>query len=149
MKGNRLRGVKKKGRQGLMRYSIFNYFCSKKYVLYPFTISVRSLLGWSDFYDRFLFIILADTMLNLCLFIYNYVYYRFPTIYSYIEEKLNSFKEQKANFDILHDSKKFCIGKKNILSDRQRCKYSAKGQKDIYFLFNTNSTYIVKNPFLK
>lgn len=149
MKDDRVGRVKKKGRQSLVRHLFFNYFCSEKYMLYTFTINIKSVLGWSDFYDRFLFIILADTILSICFFIYNYIYCRFPFIYSYIEKKLNFFKKEKVYFDILHDNKKFCIGKKNILSDRRRCRYSAKGQKDIYFLFNINSTNIVKNPFLK
>lgn len=131
-----------------MKYSFFGYFFNKKYGFTLFIIDIRDIAGLFDFCDRLLFIILISTTLDLSFFICSYVFYRLCILYFYIKKKLSRQLEKESLYFDIYNKEKFCIGKKTIISDRPRCKYSVKESKSINSLYTFNSTVITKGPYL-
>lgn len=129
-----------------MEYSFFNYFYLKKYSLIIFIINIKDIIGCFDFIDRILFIILIDILLDLCLFVYNYIFYRLCILFSYIKKILNPLGK-KISLDITYNKEKSYINKKRIMPDRPRCRFSILGKKNINSLRSITSTIISKGPY--
>lgn len=78
-----------------MRFSFFNFFRDEKYNLIIIALDIRNIPGAYDLFDRILFIILADILILLLLFVCEYVFYRISTKYLFIRNKLCFFKKNK------------------------------------------------------
>lgn len=131
-----------------MKYSIFNYFYGKKYSTFILILNLKEICGLFDFYDRLSFIFFIHIFLDLLIFAYRYLYIRSGILYSRIKEKLDFSKKKEPVFDIMYNKEKFCIGKKTIISDRPRCRFSTRNRKDINHIYTVNSTIVTKSLYL-
>lgn len=78
-----------------MKFSFFNFFRDEKYNLIIIALDIRNIPGAYYLFDRILFIILADILILLLLFVCEYVFYRISTKYIFIRNKLCFFKKNK------------------------------------------------------
>lgn len=131
-----------------MTPSLFNFFYDEKHrVILIIILDFRSALGGPDLYERISFIILTGILSSLFLFICNYIFYRIGLLYVYTKRKIPFLGKIRPDFNIHDNRSKFAFGKK-IIYDRPRCKYSVKGQKDVNYIYTTNSTIVTKSIYL-
>ena len=131
-----------------MKHSIFNYFYGEKYDLIIFILNLKGVLHLHDFSGKVSFIFLIHIILDILVFIYQYLSARSNVLHLSIKEKLDFSKRGEPVFDILYNKEKFCIGKKTIISDRPRCRFSTRNLRDTNCIYSTNSTIITKSLYL-
>lgn len=84
-----------------MKFSFFNFFRDEKHNLIFIVLDIRNIPGGHDLFDRVLFVILADILILLILFVCKYIFCRIFAKYISAGNRLFFFNKKKA----------YCFGK--------------------------------------